>query len=519
MDFKPGARKKRRKGIRLIDEPPTEIADCGVSLYQSPPTDLLDSCDVETLLQERMKLLNMVALVSERKHRSVPEFVAALENEIRSDPVLKPYARLSGTSVDVDQYRLRDLQSHYFLCLAMCKSEEKRRWLVKNEADLFVLRFHIESLQGRKKFLEISRFPFKMVSEEEKKALAPHLVKWCQADTLEAASKLTMYRVPFRYALALVSKLKVFIHRGMAFIEERELVHVIKTIFKDRLMVFLKTIPYYMSRVEEDQALKQVLERFEARTDKESSEFNHSASGTSVRRQELDMLAEESFPLCMRFMHRSLRETHHLKHMGRMQYGLFLKWIGVPLEESIELFKEEFGKVRDPTKFDRTYGYSIRHNYGKEGKRVNYSAYNCESIAKAVPGAGEVHGCPFKNMDNRMLRTKLKGLKEDDIQSILAQTDPKMRCSMFFQFSHGLEKPHSVISHPNGYFLWSRMVRQDDRFKKMSAPQGRPSTGPSPSDTSLMDTSAQESKDIPDDWGTDDLGDLEDLDVMLKGCS
>ena len=43
-------------------------------------------------------------------------------------------------------------------------------------------------------------------------------------------------------------------------------------------------------------------------------------------------------------LHTHLRTKHHLKHDGRMQYGLFLKGIGVSLEESLKFWRTQFGK-------------------------------------------------------------------------------------------------------------------------------------------------------------------------------
>jgi len=57
--------------------------------------------------------------------------------------------------------------------------------------------------------------------------------------------------------------------------------------------------------------------------------------------------ARTSFPLCMRQMHEIFRTEHHLKYGARQQYGLFIKGIGVSLEDSLRHWREEFCKKID----------------------------------------------------------------------------------------------------------------------------------------------------------------------------
>lgn len=54
-------------------------------------------------------------------------------------------------------------------------------------------------------------------------------------------------------------------------------------------------------------------------------DFSQVKSADTVNIDDLDTFADRSMPLCMRTLHKALRQEHKLKHSGRLQYGLFLK--------------------------------------------------------------------------------------------------------------------------------------------------------------------------------------------------
>lgn len=109
----------------------------------------------------------------------------------------------------------------------------------------------------------------------------------------------------------------------------------------------------------------------------------------------------------MRTLHEALCNNSHLRNSGRMQYGLFLKGIGVTIEDALRFWRDAFSKKTDGAAFEKKYAYSIRHYYGKEGKQTNYTPYGCQKVIASSVGPGEYHGCPFRHMDRDSLCQKL----------------------------------------------------------------------------------------------------------------
>lgn len=109
----------------------------------------------------------------------------------------------------------------------------------------------------------------------------------------------------------------------------------------------------------------------------------------------------------MRTVHEALRTNHHLKNNGRLQYGLFIKGIGVRMDDALQFWRAEFTQKIDPEKFDKEYAYTVKFIYGTVGSQRNYTPMGCTKIISNIAGAGEYHGCPYRQMDNETLKKTL----------------------------------------------------------------------------------------------------------------
>ena len=147
--------------------------------------------------------------------------------------------------------------------------------------------------------------------------------------------------------------------------------------------------------------------------------------------------------------------------MGRLQLGLFLKGLGLPLEESLQFWRKMFAEKVTSEKFAKNYEYNIKHSYGKLGKMADYSPWSCNKITHmSMPPVGEYHGCPFRHSAKGELISILAtytNLDADSKEWILKRHDkePQMACIRLFEGTHTAINPSAtekVGVYPNAFF-------------------------------------------------------------------
>lgn len=168
--------------------------------------------------------------------------------------------------------------------------------------------------------------------------------------------------------------------------------------------------------------------------------------GAEITARNIDNLSQH-FPMCMANLHRTLRRDAHLKHFGRLQYTLFLKGIGLSLEECLIFWRSSFSRITDDT-FNKNYRYNVRHAYGDVGSDANrrgggYSPYSCQKILiDPGPGPGEAHGCPYRHFSMENLTTLLRASGVTDravLQGVKEDKDSQkfhMACNRYGTHTH-----------------------------------------------------------------------------------
>lgn len=91
------------------------------------------------------------------------------------------------------------------------------------------------------------------------------------------------------------------------------------------------------------------------------------------------------FPPCMAHLLTVLRTNHRLSHLWRFRFTIFLKDIGLSVEESIKFWENEYSKsctaesscTHSWQMNKKKYEYNIYHSYGLKGSSQNYETMSC----------------------------------------------------------------------------------------------------------------------------------------------
>lgn len=266
-------------------------------------------------------------------------------------------------------------------------------------------------------------------------------------------------------ALDLVRSRRVLLRSGSAYIPRDELLSLVVGVFRSNLSHNLVLTCRALPVLEEDKRLVNLLQNMDKRYTGE--DFGSNKNGDRVTPQMIPNLSETHFPACMKSLQKTLQTTHSLKYKARLQYGLFLKGIGMSLEDAIKFWRSEFTKRTDVDvdKFEKEYAYGIRYNYGKEGKKKNWQPWDCIRIIMENVGAGENHGCPFRHFEGKILRKELESeqMKQSDVDAIMRKVGEghfQVACGMHFSALHARDLSTGITNHPNQWYLESRNMLQ-----------------------------------------------------------
>jgi DNA primase large subunit len=292
----------------------------------------------------------------------------------------------------------------------------------------------------------------------------------------------TYYRVPFEEALELVQRRQCFLHQGEAYIARTHLVSIVALKFRIYLSHQMAATLRSSTHVRKDKRVTPLLNMLAQQHVGPTFKTGFGSNVVSVK--EIPGLSERSFPLCMHVPNKELHKNAHLRHGGRMQLGLFLKGIGLSLEEALTYWQKAFSRKTDASKFQKQYAYNIRHNYGQEGKRASYTPYSCMKIINGAPGQGEHHGCPFRHYDVNNLKMKLRERRVPanqikEITDLVKGSHFQIACTRYFSATHNNTEPEEPINHPNSYFNSSM------KFHKAAAELANPGDANSSNSTSI----------------------------------
>lgn len=454
-----------KKRIKVASQPSLDkLYPHNVAIYRWLPTEDISYAEFKELITERLNLLRILENATLKHSRVLsPQWKESVLVDLNKEG-LKSYVRLiqGSKKESMAEARRRDYISHFILRLAYCRTEELRKWFVARELEYFRLKFANLTASELKQFLQAHQFDYVPLTADEKSSIKDGLYTSSAGLSASNVEVTEFYKVHFTIVPSLVKGRRCFVKGGFAYVGSNEFGSVIATeltnIIEEGLDYAFKILP----AVEEDDRIYGLVKNLH--TTYLGKDYSV-ADGNKISAENLEQLSKKSYPLCMRLLHEGLKATHHLKHGGRMQYGLFLKGMGVALEESLRFWRQEFTKLIDLERFEKTYAYNIRHNYGREGSRVNYTPYSCIKIISTSVGPQENHGCPFKQLDVTVLKQKLAefGVGKAHVQEIGALASKghyQLACGRYFECAHNV-KNEAGITHPNQYFELSQQLMKD----------------------------------------------------------
>ncbi|KAI8468231.1 MAG: eukaryotic and archaeal DNA primase, large subunit-domain-containing protein [Monoraphidium minutum] len=458
-------------------EPPSPGAGLGVSsfyelsMYKDSPVGEVALEEFEKVALDRLRILKAM---EESKLRSKSDDV--IQDEVKS---LLTKHKLRGGGAGRGEAERRDVISHFILRLAYCRSADLRAWYVGQESALFKARFRELLPAEQVEFFSAQGLPYRAITSDELEELRDQLAQVAMSvgdvagSTAIAQGERTLFFkarpgrgagcVPFAAVPDLVGGRKVLLRGGIAYVAQEQVYSLVLGAFRAHLSAALAELAQRWGKFAASEAgrLAPLVEAMPTRS-LSSGDARKLPGGGEITAAQVHALAgARQLPPCMTLMYERLSSEHHLKHYGLQQMSLFLKHIGLPLEQAVLFWRSMFSPRTPADKFNREYAYNIRYNYAQEGKRADWGEWSCVRMiqrdAGPCAGPGECNGgCPFKSLDEPKLRALLgkMGCGDRFAADAAAKARGKhyqLACALAFEGIVGA--PHDTgINKPSDYY-------------------------------------------------------------------
>jgi len=433
-----------------------------ISMYANAPADDVELEEFELFALDRIKLL-----------KAIDDGLSTGKKGVEMKTVIDAKMRECGLQTGRDYDVRKDEVSHFALRMAYCRTDELRRWFLQNECTLFKHKFDMMAPNQKAAFLKTHDMGYQPVTIEEftpaiQEGIRNTIKTFAnkEADDIMAKGANGFYKVPFEEVFDLVRSRRVYLSGGSAYVPQKDLTSLVVGVFRSRLSkataMTSRRWAQHVAGEEKDRLAPVIMSLSKRYIGRDYGKQGANGEVSEViTLKDLNKAAAESFPLCAKHLFRKMKEDHHLRHEGRRQLQLYLKGIGLALEEAMLFWKTEFCKKIPAEKFEKEYAYAVRHAYGKEGKRVDYTPHTCMKCIAANPGGGENHGCPFKTFGEEGLRAALSGMqiKPNKVNEIVDKAKGQhyqLACGMTFEATHEGKTIDAGVQHPNQYFSESR---------------------------------------------------------------
>ena len=357
-----------------------------------------------------------------------------------------------------------DISSYFILALIMCRNDYDRRWFIRQETKLYRARIYILRRYNMYKILINLGLALKELKEEDDSSIDINKIRFRLLKNPRKKENEKIYFCKFEDALNLVMTHEYYIYMGNIYIPESDLHSLFKLVLMQNMDNTISKIRANLENIIKDKRIQEIISLFNKEKDYITSEeisrmIKNIPNKIKLRTMnDIDSLSEKCFPLCMALIERHLNKFSHLNHYGRLQYSLFLKGAGLPLQESLKFFQKKYEKKITLEKFQKEYAYNIRHSYGLEGRRYSYAPYSCNKLIQMIGPIGkECHGCPFKTYSTDNLEEILNtcNLNPMDIEAILnkkKRNQFQQACVKYFKGKFPDVPAYGIGIHPNKYF-------------------------------------------------------------------